>query len=103
MQAPSTKQELAQLDLLKNWKETKACKTDVYLLPNSSVALVLQDLPTCFVASLVSLATPARGPLHLASAKKHHTLFLRCRHALRLQCAATERDGLRVGTAVIEP
>ena len=28
--------------------------------------------------------------------------LLRCWHALRLQCAATERDGLRVGTTVIE-
>ena len=32
----------------------------------------------------------------------HHTLLLRCRQALRLQCAATERDGLRVGTTVIK-
>merc|ERR1719293_369261 len=28
-----TNQVLAQLDLLKNWKETKAYKNDVYLLP----------------------------------------------------------------------
>merc|ERR1712113_416520 len=28
-----TNQTLAQLDLLKNWKETKAYKNDVYLLP----------------------------------------------------------------------
>ena len=27
-----TEQVLAQLDLLKRWKETAACKTDVYLL-----------------------------------------------------------------------
>ena len=26
---------LAQLDLLKNWKETKAYKNDVYLLPKN--------------------------------------------------------------------
>ena len=32
----------------------------------------------------------------------HHTLLLRCRHALRLQCAATERGGLRVGTTFFE-
>jgi len=28
-----TNQVLAQLDLLKNWKETKAYENDVYLLP----------------------------------------------------------------------
>ena len=52
-------------------------------------------VPTCFVAALVSLSTAARDPLPLASAKKHRVLLLRRRHALRLQCAATERDGLR--------
>ena len=57
---------------------------------------------TCFVATLVSLATAARDPLPLASATKHHVLLLRCQHALRLQCAASERDGLRVSAAVIE-
>ena len=29
----------------------------------------------CFVVILVSFATAARGPLSLASAKKHHTLL----------------------------
>merc|ERR1712050_294046 len=33
MSCSSTNQVLAQLDLLKNWKETKAYKNDVYLLP----------------------------------------------------------------------
>ena len=32
-------------------------------------------VPICFVATLVYLATAARGPLPLASAKKHHTLL----------------------------
>merc|ERR1712056_118901 len=30
-----TNQVLAQLDILKNWKETKAYKNDVYLLPKA--------------------------------------------------------------------
>merc|ERR1711971_662959 len=34
MSCSFTNQVLAQLDLLKNWKETKAYKNDVYLLPN---------------------------------------------------------------------
>merc|ERR1712209_135461 len=33
MPCSSTNQVLAQLDLLKNWKETKSYKNDVYLLP----------------------------------------------------------------------
>merc|ERR1712061_729886 len=33
MSCPFTNQVLAQLDLFKNWKETKAYKNDVYLLP----------------------------------------------------------------------
>merc|ERR1711861_54621 len=33
MSCSFTNQTLAQLDLLKNWKETKAYKNDVYLLP----------------------------------------------------------------------
>merc|ERR1711896_89716 len=33
MSCSSTNQTLAQLDLLKNWKETKKYKNDVYLLP----------------------------------------------------------------------
>merc|ERR1711981_319650 len=33
MSCSFTNQVLAQLDLLKNWKETKAYKNDVYLLP----------------------------------------------------------------------
>merc|ERR1712118_574640 len=33
MSCSSTNQVLAQLDILKNWKETKAYKNDVYLLP----------------------------------------------------------------------
>merc|ERR1712094_148775 len=32
---PFTNQVLAQLDLLKNWKETKQYKNDVYLLPKA--------------------------------------------------------------------
>jgi len=35
MSCSFTNQVLAQLDLLKNWKETKAYKNDVYLLPKS--------------------------------------------------------------------
>merc|ERR1711886_6925 len=35
MSCSFTNQALAQLDLLKNWKETKAYKNDVYLLPKS--------------------------------------------------------------------
>merc|ERR1712029_1259510 len=33
MSCSFTNQTLAQLDILKNWKETKAYKNDVYLLP----------------------------------------------------------------------
>ena len=33
MSCSFTNQVLAQLDILKNWKETKAYKNDVYLLP----------------------------------------------------------------------
>ena len=33
------------------------------------------SVPACFDATLVSLATAARSPLPLSSAKKHHTLF----------------------------
>merc|ERR1712241_483943 len=33
MSCSFTNQALAQVDLLKNWKETKAYKNDVYLLP----------------------------------------------------------------------
>merc|ERR1712087_497051 len=36
MSCSFTNQVLAQLDLLKNWKETKAYKNDVYLLPKIS-------------------------------------------------------------------
>jgi len=35
MSCSFTNQVLAQLDLLKNWKETKAYSNDVYLLPKS--------------------------------------------------------------------
>merc|ERR1711865_1113197 len=35
MSCSFTNQVLAQLDLVKNWKETKAYKNDVYLLPKS--------------------------------------------------------------------
>merc|ERR1712224_215835 len=35
MSCSFTNQVLAQLDLLKNWKETKAYKNDVYLLPKA--------------------------------------------------------------------
>merc|ERR1712093_198662 len=35
MSCSFTNQMLAQLDLLKNWKETKAYKNDVYLLPKN--------------------------------------------------------------------
>jgi len=35
MSCSFTNQVLAQLDLLKNWKETKAYKSDVYLLPKN--------------------------------------------------------------------
>jgi adenosylhomocysteinase len=35
MSCSFTNQTLAQLDLLKNWKETKAYKNDVYLLPKA--------------------------------------------------------------------
>merc|ERR1711918_307614 len=35
MSCSFTNQTLAQLDLLKNWKETKAYKNDVYLLPKT--------------------------------------------------------------------
>merc|ERR1712134_34832 len=35
MSCSFTNQTLAQLDLLKNWKETKAYKSDVYLLPKA--------------------------------------------------------------------
>merc|ERR1712230_216922 len=35
MSCSFTNQTLAQLDLLKNWKETKAYKNDVYLLPKN--------------------------------------------------------------------
>merc|ERR1711903_27685 len=35
MSCSFTNQALAQLDLLKNWKETKAYKNDVYLLPKA--------------------------------------------------------------------
>jgi len=35
MSCSFTNQVLAQLDLLKNWKETKSYKNDVYLLPKA--------------------------------------------------------------------
>merc|ERR1712033_55113 len=35
MSCSFTNQVVAQLDLLKNWKETKAYKNDVYLLPKA--------------------------------------------------------------------
>merc|ERR1711885_108798 len=35
MSCSFTNQVLAQLDILKNWKETKAYKNDVYLLPKN--------------------------------------------------------------------
>jgi len=35
MSCSFTNQVLGQLDLLKNWKETKAYKNDVYLLPKA--------------------------------------------------------------------
>merc|ERR1711896_69084 len=35
MSCSFTNQVLAQLDLVKNWKETKAYKNDVYLLPKA--------------------------------------------------------------------
>ena len=35
MSCSFTNQVLAQLDLLKNWKETKQYKNDVYLLPKA--------------------------------------------------------------------
>merc|ERR1711939_380563 len=55
MSCSFTNQVLAQLDLLKNWKETKAYKNDVYLLPkvlDEKVAAL--HLPACG-ASLTKL------------------------------------------------
>ena len=42
-----------------------------------------KPVPICFVATLVSLAIAPRGPLPIASAKKHHTLLA----AASLPCA----------------
>merc|ERR1739844_185972 len=48
MSCSFTNQALAQLDLLKNWKETKACKNDVYLLPKELDEKVARlHLPAC--------------------------------------------------------
>merc|ERR1712086_682538 len=48
MSCSFTNQVLAQLDLVKNWKETKAYKNDVYLLPKSLDEKVARlHLPAC--------------------------------------------------------
>merc|ERR1739841_358583 len=47
MSCSFTNQVLAQLDLLKNWKETKAYKNDVYLLPKALDEKVAAP-PACF-------------------------------------------------------
>jgi len=55
MSCSFTNQVLAQLDLLKNWKETKAYKNDVYLLPKELDEKVARlHLPACG-ASLTTL------------------------------------------------
>ena len=141
-----TKQVLAQLDFLKYWKETIACKTDGYLLPKQlgrsclivarlhipvlgAVAIVLtqeQALSTgsTEVSGVPAEAVPAKisvkncrtslrvllrlwCPLRpqpwihcLQPARRSITCFC---FAWRLPCAATELDGLREGTTVIEP
>merc|ERR1712190_127819 len=60
MSCSFTNQVLAQLDLLNNWKETKAYKNDVYLLPKNLDEKVARlhlgslgaELLRCLVASL---------------------------------------------------
>merc|ERR1712188_212013 len=48
MSCSFTNQTLAQLDLLKNWKETKAYKNDVYLLPKElDEKVAALHLPAC--------------------------------------------------------
>merc|ERR1712238_545100 len=60
MSCSFTNQVLAQLDLLKNWKETKAYKNDVYLLPkhlDEKVAAL--HLPHCGARLTVMTAKQA--------------------------------------------
>ena len=61
--------------------------------------VAVQDLLTCVVATLVPLR-PQPGIHCLWPARRSIACFC---FARRLPCAATERDGLRVGTTVIEP
>jgi len=70
MSCSFTNQVLAQLDILKNWKETKAYKNEVYLLPkNLDEKVARLHIPACG-ASLTSLTkeqadyigVPVEGP-----------------------------------------
>ena len=49
----------------------------------TTLLLSTSRVPVCFIATLASLATAARGPLHIAGAKKHHILLA----ATNLPCA----------------
>ena len=49
----------------------------------TALLLSTSRVPVCFVATLASLATAGKGPLHIASAKKHHPLLA----AANLPCA----------------
>jgi len=63
MSCSFTNQVLAQLDLLKNWKETKAYKNDVYLLPKA-----LDE-------KVASLHLPALGA-HLTTLSKEQAEYI---------------------------
>ena len=59
---------------------------------SKALSLSASRVPSRFVATLVSLRLqPGVWPVRRSIIR----FLLRCRHALRLQCATTERDGLR--------
>merc|ERR1712176_406028 len=56
MSCSFTNQVLGQIDLLKNWKETKAYKNDVYLLPKAPDEQVANLPPPALGAELTKLS-----------------------------------------------
>merc|ERR1712072_223710 len=85
MSCSFTNQTLAQLDLLKNWKETKAYKNDVYLLP--------KDLDE----KVARLHLPALGA-EMTTPTKERLTTSACRLRARTRTAPTAtRRGRRLG------
>ena len=69
-----TEQVLAQLDLLRCWKETAACKTDVSLLPKQLHEKVAALHLAALGAVLTVIAQVHADPQGFKVVERHHKL-----------------------------